>query len=305
MKIKNNLEIAGIVLIDKEQGMYSNRVVEKIRRTLKNEKVGHLGTLDPLCTGLLPICIGKATRLSSLLMKSDKAYSATFLLGTTTDTYDIEGKVAEVKDIAYLSREMIQDVVKSFQGEILQVPPYFSAKKFKGRPLYKYARAGEFITLNPVLVRIYEIRIVDYLNNELRIIVHCSSGTYVRSLAHDIGRKLDCGACCKEMRRIQWDIFSEEHAIKLQDFCNADNKDNYIIPLKSLLQSSLPTIELDENLIAFFKKGHDLPISILKTKTNEIRLDNEIELLRATDNDGNLLGILKNNRNFLHPHIVL
>jgi len=305
MIIKNNQAIAGIVFIDKVRGVYSNSVVEKIKKVIKGVKVGHLGTLDPLCTGILPICIGKATRLSSLLMKSDKSYSATFLLGITTDTYDIEGKTVDKKDASHITMKKIREVVKGFQGEIQQIPPFFSAKKFKGQPLYKYARAGEFITLQPVVVKVYGIEILDYSNDELRLIIRCSAGTYVRSLAHDIGKNLGCGACCKEMRRIQWSTFSEMHTIKLQDFCDSEDKLQYVVPLNSLLLSSFSTIELDDSLAALFKRGHDIPIQRVKAEMIDLCQDSQTELFRASDTNGNLLGILSKSGNYLHPLIVL
>src|SRR4030042_2574579 len=224
------MELSGIILIDKDKGMYSNRVVEKVRRLLKGVKVGHLGTLDPLCTGLLPLCIGRATRLSQILMKSDKVYQTTLLLGIETNTFDIEGEIIGEKDVSSITLDKIKEDLKEYMGQIQQVPPYFSAKKFKGRPLYKYARAGEFIELKPATVTIYSITVLDFYDNEVQIDIHCSVGTYVRSLAHDLGKKLGCGACCKEIRRIKWKNYDESRALTLKDFCDSKDYQMHIIP---------------------------------------------------------------------------
>lgn len=232
---QNKTEISGLILIDKPVGIYSTRVVEKIRKKFKGIKVGHCGTLDPLCSGILPICIGKATKLSHLLMKADKTYRTSLLLGKTTDTFDIEGKVLEIKDINNINIEIIEKVIRKFIGEIEQIPPYYSAKKYKGIPLYKYARKGEFIQLPPSKVYIHYIKILNFEKDNLEIEVKCSSGTYIRTLANDIGKQLGCGACCKNMRRIQWANYSETDSIPFETFLKDENRLKYIIPIEEAI----------------------------------------------------------------------
>ena len=193
---------SGLLLVNKDVGMTSHDCVNIVRRALKTKKVGHTGTLDPMASGLLPICIGKMTKVSELISVGDKEYIAEFTLGITTDTLDITGEVLKEqtpeKDIDKISR-----AVMSFKGEYMQLPPMYSAKKVNGKKLYELAREGKVIERTPSLVNIKEIELLgtDIDKNRISMRVLCSKGTYIRSLIDDIGEKLGCGACMTALKR--------------------------------------------------------------------------------------------------------
>lgn len=209
--------MSGFIIIDKLTGWTSHDVVAKMRGVLKERKIGHLGTLDPLATGVLVLAVGRdATKQISQFMKLDKEYEATMELGKISDTYDTEGKV-ESREIGDLSEAKILEMMESFCGESLQMPPAFSAKKIAGKKAYELARAGLPVELKPVMVkmRLWDISI------EMPIVkfkVEVSSGTYIRSLVHDIGQNLGCGAILTELRRTRVGDFKIEDAKKIEDF---------------------------------------------------------------------------------------
>lgn len=299
------MQPSGILIIDKERGLYSSKVVEKVRKILKGVKVGHLGTLDPICTGLLPLCIGRATKFSQLLMGADKVYETTLMLGIETTTYDSEGELIKTNDISKINRDLIQAELRNFIGDIMQVPPFFSAKKYKGLPLYKYARAGKLISLDPVPVKIYSINIVDYKDGALQIIVHCSAGTYIRSLAHDIGQRLGCGAHCKEIRRIKWKKYNEKQAIRLSELKTVDDCLRYMISLDKVLSDICGYVELEDAEVVSFKRGVNIPLKYFLNKKSVMQVSSDSKYLRAIEKGGNLLGIFILQGEVLHPHIVI
>jgi tRNA pseudouridine55 synthase len=219
----------GFILINKPSGITSHDVVDKLREITGIRKIGHAGTLDPFATGLLILGIGREfTRKLSIFQKKDKEYIATLRLGAESDTFDREGKIVEKKIEKIPERKEIEEVLKNFLGEIEQIPPAFSAKKIKGKKLYELARKG--IKVKPKLqkVKIYEISILEYKFPYLKIKVKCSSGTYIRSLANDIGKKLGCGAYVEELVRTKIGEFSVESAIELSKL-NSQNWKNFII----------------------------------------------------------------------------
>lgn len=293
------MELSGIILIDKPVGIYSYRVVEKIKRKFKGVKVGHCGTLDPLCSGILPICIGKATKLSNLLMKADKTYRTTILLGKSTDTFDIEGKIIESKETKDISPDQISKVINKFIGEIQQVPPYYSAKKYKGLPLYKYARKGNFIELPPSKVYIHYIKILNIMDNNVEIEVKCSSGTYIRALANDIGKELGCGACCKNIRRIQWGNYLDTFSIPLEIFLKEENKIKYIISIEEVIKNIFPVIEANDILKDMIIKKQNIPSQLLKNKI----IDNSIkdDYLGILFEKNNVLAVLQKKGEYYYP----
>ena len=193
----------GIVIINKEKEYTSHDVVAKVKKILNEKKVGHTGTLDPNATGVLPILLGKGTKLSKYLINHNKIYEATLKLGEKTDTADIEGKITEEKDVKKenLSQENVTKVLKEFIGKSKQVPPMYSAIKVNGKKLYEYARKGQTIEIKPREIEIYGIELLNINNNEISFKVHCSKGTYIRTLCHDIGQKLGCGACMEKLTR--------------------------------------------------------------------------------------------------------
>ena len=206
----------GILLVDKPSGWTSNDVVSKLRGVLHEKRVGHSGTLDPLATGLLLVFVGRATRAVEYSMKHPKTYEAEFLLGTATDTQDISGNVTAVSDYRPGTDELMS-CVKSFRGDISQIPPMYSAIKKNGRKLYEIARAGGTVERAPRDIRIDEIR-ADVIDEDyVNLYVECSSGPYIRTLCNDIGEKLGCGACMTALRRTKVGEFSVNDAIRLED----------------------------------------------------------------------------------------
>jgi len=219
----------GFILINKPAGITSHDVVDKLREITKIKKIGHAGTLDPFATGLLILGIGREfTKKLSIFQKKDKEYIATLRLGAESDTFDKEGKIVEKKVEKIPERKEIEEVLKSFLGEIEQIPPAFSAKKIKGKKLYELARKGIKVEPKPQRVKIYEISILEYNFPYLKIKVKCSSGTYIRSLANDIGKKLGCGAYVEELMRTKIGEFSIENAVELSKL-TPQNWKNFIM----------------------------------------------------------------------------
>jgi tRNA pseudouridine55 synthase len=201
----------GILLVDKPSGITSHDIVDRLRRKLKMKKIGHAGTLDPLATGLMIMLIGKATKVSQFLISLDKAYEGTFKLGVETDSQDSDGEVVETKDLPEnLSEEVIGDAMKEFLGDQYQTPPMFSAKKINGVPLYKMARKGKTVEREPRVIRINELSLQGWDSPEGRFFMDCSKGTYVRTVFHDLGQKLDCGGHLTSLRRTKINDFSIE-----------------------------------------------------------------------------------------------
>ena len=201
----------GILLVDKPSGITSHDIVDRLRRKLKMKKIGHAGTLDPLATGLMIMLIGKATKVSQFLISLDKAYEGTFKLGVETDSQDSDGEVVETKDLPEnLSEEIIGEAMKEFLGDQYQTPPMFSAKKINGVPLYKMARKGKTVEREPRVIRINELSLQGWDSPEGRFFMDCSKGTYVRTVFHDLGQKLDCGGHLTSLRRTKINDFSIE-----------------------------------------------------------------------------------------------
>ena len=192
--------VNGVLLLDKSAGMTSSAAVQRVRRLFRAQKAGHTGTLDPLATGLLPVCLGEATKFSHLLLDADKSYVATIRFGITTRTGDLEGEVTGQSE-AHVSREEVEGVLKGFMGEIEQTPPMYSALKRDGQPLYKLARSGVEVPRAPRRIVIRKLELRAFEGDEIDLFVTCSKGTYVRVLAEDLGRALGCGACLAALRR--------------------------------------------------------------------------------------------------------
>lgn len=247
--------MSGVLLLDKPAGITSQSAVSKAKRLFAATKAGHTGTLDPLATGLLPICFGEATKFSHLLLDADKTYAATVRLGVTTTTGDMEGTVTATAPAAF-DRPVLEAVLKRFAGEILQTPPMYSAVKHAGKPLYKYARAGLKLARAPRRVCIRRIEFADFTRGEMRILVTCSKGTYIRVLAEDIGRELGCGACLAALRRTAVGGFNINATVKLDALCDMapDQRDAYLLPVDSLV-ATLPRVDLDAGQAQKFASG--------------------------------------------------
>ncbi|MCF6777409.1 tRNA pseudouridine(55) synthase TruB [Thiotrichales bacterium 19X7-9] len=203
----------GIILLDKPYGISSNGALQKVKRLLNVKKAGHSGSLDPMATGMLPIFINQATKFSQYMLDSDKAYLATIQLGITTDTADKEGNVLEKKEVVKLDDDLIEDYLNLFRGQIKQIPPMYSALKREGKPLYQLAREGIEVERKPREVVIYELVNQGYelTSQQLKIFTKVSKGTYIRTLAEDIGKQIGCGAHLVELRRISCGQFNQQH----------------------------------------------------------------------------------------------
>ena len=238
------IDVHGVVLLDKPQGMTSNAAMKKLRWHFNAKKAGHTGSLDPMATGLLPICFGQATKVSEYFLNSSKRYTARVTLGETTDTYDAEGEVLETKDVA-VSDEQIEHVLESFRGAIMQQPPMYSALKRGGQPLYKLARQGKVVDRPERPMTVFDLRWKRLSKTELEIDVHCSSGFYVRSLAHDLGVALECGAHLSYLRRTQIKSIGLDQAMSLEILLNS-KLEKVLKPIDSLLQH-LPSMTVSEH----------------------------------------------------------
>ena len=209
--------IHGVLNIYKEKGYTSHDVVARLRRIVGQKKIGHTGTLDPEAEGVLPVCLGKATKLCDLLTDKDKTYEAVLLLGISTDTQDTTGKILEEKNTTDLREEAVREVVLSFEGEYDQIPPMFSALKVGGKKLYELARDGKEVERKPRHVQIYRIRILQIDLPRVRMEVTCSKGTYIRTLCHDIGEKLGCGGCMESLLRTRVERFGVAESLRISE----------------------------------------------------------------------------------------
>lgn len=238
-------ELFGFLNIDKPLGMTSHDVVAHIRRKFRIKRVGHAGTLDPLATGVLVICIGEATRLSDLIMHTQKTYHAAIRFGETTETYDAEGAVINRVDVSHLTLAHIEAVLPQFIGDIDQVPPMYSAIKKDGKKLYELARAGKAIALEPRRVTVHQLRLVQFSAPVAEIEVVCGSGTYIRCLAHDIGQVLGVGAHLIRLIRTRSGVFKIEDAHHLDDIIHHPNPESYIVDERIAL-AHLPAVSLHQ-----------------------------------------------------------
>lgn len=240
-KRRKGREINGILLLDKPAGLTSNAALQIVKRLFVASKAGHTGSLDPLATGLLPICLGEATKLSGFLLEADKQYLATCKLGVRTRTGDAEGEIIASHEIPPLTEEIVRAVLDEFTGQISQIPPMHSAIKVDGQPLYKLAHQGKEIERKPRTVQVYEIRLLRLEGDELDIEVHCSKGTYIRTLAEDIGERLGCGAHLAALRRTGSTPFSLEQTVSLPEIEHlaeegTDALDELLLPMETALE---------------------------------------------------------------------
>ena len=255
----------GIILINKEKNCTSNNVVNKVKHIL-NEKTGHIGTLDPNATGLLPILVGKGTKLSQYLINHDKEYEVVLKLGIKTDTADLEGKIIEEKEVAdnLLEKEKVLDVLNGFIGKQKQVPPMYSAIKVNGKKLYEYARKNVQIELEAREIEIYEIKLgtINQKENTITFTVHCSKGTYIRSLCEDIAQRLGTIGYMKELNRTKVGIFNIENSISVEELeqnkNNPEELNKYIIPIERIfinIYGNNNCISLNDRKLGLFSNG--------------------------------------------------
>lgn len=279
----------GVFFLDKPAGLSSHSAVGKVKRLLSTKKAGHTGTLDPFATGLLPICLGEATKFTHDLLDADKGYEATIHLGITTSTGDIEGAPCAVRPVD-VSTEQIESVLAQFCGKITQIPPMFSALKHKGKPLYEYARQGITLERNARAITIHSLAYTHYTPPFLKIAVRCSKGTYIRVLAEDIGKALGCGAHLASLCRTQVGNFSLANAFSLEalEALDIKNRASYIQPVDILL-SSYKKIQLSADLAKRLLHGQKL--SLLKEGVVlEDALKNVYGRVRVYNEEGVFLG---------------
>ncbi len=241
-KRKSGLNVHGIILLDKRLGVSSNKALQEVRRLYNANKAGHTGSLDPLATGLLPLCFGEATKVSALMLDDDKRYQVVIKLGVITDTGDAEGQVIATQLVPDLSFDEIMFCLEKFKGEIDQVPPMYSALKHNGKKLYELAREGQIVDRKSRRIKIYDLVFVNFENaksktpNLLTLDVSCSKGTYIRSLAEDIGNELGCGATVAELRRITAGRFNIQDAKTIEQLSEMSVESLY----KELIQVDKP-----------------------------------------------------------------
>ncbi|THF67130.1 tRNA pseudouridine(55) synthase TruB [Pseudothauera nasutitermitis] len=282
--------IDGVLLLDKPQGLSSNHALQKARRLLNAAKAGHTGTLDPMATGLLPLAFGEATKFSQMLLDADKGYEADVRLGAETDTGDAEGEViasapATVDEAAVLA------ALDGFRGTIQQIPPMFSALKRDGRPLYEYARAGVEVAREARTIHIHELEALGFDGATLRIRVLCSKGTYIRTLAVDLGRVLGCGAHLSALRRTRIGPFTASDAVSMETLEAAAEGaacDALLAPADALV-AHLPAIELDPASAALLLQGRQLPLPGTSAGLLRLYAGGRFLGLGETDGAGRLL----------------
>ncbi len=278
--------ISGLFLLDKPQGLSSNSALQRVKRLYGAAKAGHTGALDPLATGLLPICLGEATKFSQYLLDSDKRYLTTAKLGQRTDTCDAEGEVTEEKPVPQdLTRVQIEALLEQhFSGEIEQVPPVYSALKLNGQPLYKLARQGVEVEVKPRRVRIHEIKLLALRDDELDLEVFCSKGTYIRSIVEDLGLLLGCGAHVSVLRRLQTGAFHADQMMTLEQLQSlaeprqdeAENSihqrlDALLLPAWSPV-AALPALELTPEEVERMRVGQRFHAANTGSLSGELRL---------------------------------
>lgn len=263
-------EIDGVFLLDKPLGFSSNQALKKIQWLFNAKKAGHTGTLDPMATGLLPICLGEATKFSHRLLNAHKSYIATIQLGITTSTGDQEGEVISEKEVV-LNEAQLKDTLKKFIGDTTQIPPMYSALKFEGKPLYEYAREGIEIERKSRQIKIFDIKLINIEKSIITIEVLCSKGTYIRTLAEDIGQTMGCGAHLKGLERTQTGNFqlSEALSIEALEAMPMASREKALMPIDVLLEE-LSSIKLNMAELDAIKKGQSIDFNSKNDK--EVRL---------------------------------
>ena len=275
----------GLINIYKEKGFTSHDVVAKMRGILRMKKIGHTGTLDPDATGVLPVCVGKGTRLCSLLENHDKTYRAVLLLGMETDTQDVTGQILAEKPVC-VTEEQVLEALPAFRGKIMQIPPMYSALKVNGKKLYEYAREGKVIEREARPVEIYELTVEKIELPRITMTVSCSKGTYIRTLCHDIGQALGCGGCMESLVRTRVGDFHLEQAITLKELeakRDAGELDSCLVTVEQIF-SGLPAVTTRKQYDVLIHNGNRVSGNMLETVPQE-------KQVRMYDSDGLFTGI--------------
>jgi tRNA pseudouridine55 synthase len=296
--------VDGVIVVDKPRDWTSHDVVNKVRRFAGTRKVGHLGTLDPGATGVLPLVVGRATRLAQFYTRNDKIYEGVIHFGYSTDTYDADGTPVSDEVPVTLDRAGLESILDGFRGEITQTPPPVSAKKIAGVPAYALARKHQPVELAPVQVHIYALDLLSIDGNEAGVRVHCSAGTYLRGIAHDAGRILGCGAFLKSLRRIASGDFKIEHARTLEqlgELAQAERLTEALIPAAQLLPE-FPVEMVDAITASQIRNGRDFRTSPFQARQQQ----GVARYVKAVSAHGELVAIGEARLPHLyHPVLVL
>jgi len=274
MRRKRGLDIHGVVLLDKPVGISSNRALQKVRGIFQARKAGHTGSLDPFATGMLPICLGEASKTAAFMLEAGKQYRATSLLGEATSTGDVEGEVIQTCPVADIDSDKLTQILKKFTGEIQQIPPMYSALKHQGKPLYQYARAGIEIERPARAVTIHQLDLVEWQSPRLTFDVQCSKGTYIRTLAEDIATALGSCAHLVELRRIAVEPFEAFPMVTLEQLQQAredEQLQDFLLPIDVGLPD-WPRVDLDSAQHDKFKHGNHFPFSADGFPTGKVRV---------------------------------
>lgn len=278
--------VNGILLLDKPAGMSSNGILQQVKRLFRAKKAGHTGSLDPIATGMLPLCFGEATKFSQFLLDSNKTYHVTAKLGVQTTTGDREGEVIATRPLVNVTRERIESVMQQFVGEIEQVPPMFSALKHNGQPLYKLARKGIEVERKARVITIFSIQLISLIGDELQFEVHCSKGTYVRTLVEDISRELGCGGHVTELRRLAVSPYHQSVMYTLSELQaivesgGVDALTPCLLPVETSV-NVFPAVKLSTSAAFYLRTGQAVRTS----------LPQQTSLVRLLSEDASFLGI--------------
>ena len=291
----------GVIVVDKEEGWTSHDVVSRMRRIADTRRIGHLGTLDPIATGVLPLVIGRATRLAQFYTRSDKIYEAVVRFGFATDTYDRGGEPASPQTEPRVDPDELERLLGRFRGEILQTPPPVSAKKVDGVRAYALARRQMPVDLPPATVWIHELTLLDVRGSEARLRARCSGGTYMRSIAHDLGQALGCGAHLRDLRRIASAEFTLEQAHRigeLQELAAGNRLAEALIPAARMLPDC-PSLYVEPLTAGQIRQGRNFPVS-------PFRVQQGARYVKAVSGDGELIALGEAVLpNLYHPVVVL
>ena len=250
----------GIVIVDKPQGWTSQDVTARLRRVFNTRRIGHGGTLDPMATGVLPVFVGRATRGVEFFEHAEKTYETVLRLGITTDTEDITGTVLTEQD-AFVTGEMLEEVLEKFRGDIMQVPPMYSALKVNGQKLYDLARRGKEVERQPRPITIHELTLLAMEAEGIRLRVRCSKGTYIRTLCKDIGQALGCGGCMAALRRVAAGEYTAQEAVPLQELLETENPEQYLRPVDSMFRN-YPQVTLSEKQETRCRNGNSFSVQM-------------------------------------------
>ncbi len=303
-------EISGVLLLDKPAGMTSHDVVAAARRILGIRQVGHFGTLDPFATGLLPLSVGKATRFAQFYLKSRKAYEGSIRFGFSTDTYDATGQATTEPAGVKLARPAVEKVFQQFTGRVMQTPPPYSAKRVGGTRAYKLARQKQTVELAPVEIEVYALELLGIEGDSVRFAVECSGGTYVRSLAHDIGQEIGCPAHLAGLRRTAVAEFTERQAVTLEELKKSVEEgglDRWRVPLEALLPGcpELVVRGREENSV---RHGHafELARALQPGRGSAPGRATVVNLLKILNSERRLIAVARHvSGSIYHPDLVL